>query len=77
MSVIQQDDLHPELADALHYISYYHRSIFFLHHLARPGLRFEQSPAAEGRHRQILIPTPMCAEGRRPICHDPAWSLSS
>ena len=68
MTIIKQDDLIQSVADALHYISYYH-PVDFIKGLAA-AYEKEQSPAARDAIAQLLINSRMCAEGHRPICQD-------
>lgn len=70
MAVIKQDDLIQSVADALHFISYYH-PVDFIQAMHEAYLR-EESPAAWRLHMaQIPINSRMCATGHRPlICQD-------
>src|SRR3546814_841073 len=65
---IKQEDLIQSVADALQYISYYH-PVDYIRNLAAAHER-KESPAAKDAIAQILINSPMCAEGHRPICQD-------
>src|SRR6202020_309518 len=69
MTVIREADVIASVADALQYISYYHTPDF-IRAMGR-AYDMEQSPSAREAIAQILTNSRMCAEGHRPICHDP------
>src|ERR1700704_5785228 len=68
MSVIRRDHLAQSVADALHFISYYHPADY-IRALSR-AYEAEQSSAAKDAIAQILTNSRLCAEGHRPICQD-------
>src|SRR4030088_2893542 len=68
MTLIGQEHLIQSIADALHFISYYHPADY-IRALGRAYER-EQSSAAKDAIAQILTNSRMCAEGHRPICQD-------
>ena len=68
MTVIKQADVIASVADALQFISYYHPKDFVDAMYA--AWQREESPAAKDAIAQILVNSRMCAEGKRPICHD-------
>ena len=68
MTVIRAQDLTQSMADALQYISYYHPPDFIRAMAA--AYEREESPAAKGALRQVLVNSRMCALGKRPICQD-------
>jgi fumarate hydratase class I len=65
MSVIREDDVIANVADALQYISYYHTPDY-IRAMGR-AYAIEQSPAAREAIAQILTNSRLCAEGHRPI----------
>src|SRR3546814_10922320 len=67
-TTITENDLIQSIADAVHFISFYHPADY-IEHLARAYER-EQNPAARDAIAQILTNSRMCAEGNRPICQD-------
>src|SRR5436305_2816457 len=68
MTVICQEDFVQSVADAFHFISYYH-PVDYIQALHAAYQR-EESPAAKDAMAQILINSRMAAEGHRPICQD-------
>ncbi len=68
MTTIRQQDFFDSIADALHFISYYHPADF-IKSLADAYQR-EESPAAKDAMAQILTNSRMSAQGHRPVCQD-------
>jgi fumarate hydratase class I len=68
MTTIKQQDFIQSIADAFHFISYYH-PVDFIDAMAK-AYEAEQSPAAKNAIAQILMNSRMSAEGHRPVCQD-------
>ncbi|KFI25860.1 fumarate hydratase [Haematobacter missouriensis] len=68
MTAISERHVIDSVADALHFISYYHPQDFI--RALSAAWQTEESPAARDAMTQILVNSRMAAIGHRPICQD-------